>query len=112
MSSTLSFTAVVPFPAESVEACLRDAIAAAAADQATIRAVGSAGNAVGSAGWEPEVDSIVALEVLTALGEQCGIELPDDVVPAGGYADAEACIQHLLRRARAAWQEKHEGAVT
>ncbi|MBV9747325.1 MAG: hypothetical protein JO157_00780 [Acetobacteraceae bacterium] len=111
MSSALSLPSTMPFPTEAVEACLRAAIATAAADQATIRAADGAEDFVGSAEWEPEVDSIVALDVLTALGGQVGIELPDDVVPAGGYADAEACVEHLLRTACAAWTEEHGEAV-
>ncbi len=111
MSNTLSPPAVMLFPAEAVEACLRDAIAAAAADQAAIRTSKSAGSSGREAGWEPEVDSLVVLTALTALEEQFGIKLPDDVVPPGGYADAEACIRHLLQRARATWSEKHVGAM-
>ncbi len=113
MSSVLSPSAVMLFPAEAVEACLRGALAAAATDQAAIRAAaGKENDNVGSAGWEPEVDSLIVLEALTALEEQFGIELPDDVVPPGGYADSEACVRHLLQRARAAWKEKYGEAVT
>ena len=112
MSSTLSPPAVMLFPAQAAEACLRDAIAAAAADQAAIRTSGGSNSGEKAAGWEPEVDSLVVLTALTALQEQFGIELPDDVVPSGGYADTEACIRHLLQRARAAWGEKHAGTTT
>jgi len=112
MSSTLSPPAVMLFPAEAVEACLRDAVAAAAADQAAIRTSGSTSGSGKAAAWEPEADSLVVLTALTALEEQFGIELPDDVVPPGGYVDVEACIGDLLQRASAAWGEKHVGAVT
>ena len=112
MSSTFSSPAVMLFPAEAVEACLRDAVAAAAADQAAIRVSAGTSGSGKAATWEPEADSLVVLTALTALEEQFGITLPDDVVPPGGYADTEACIRHLLQHARAAWGEKHVGAVT
>ena len=112
MSNTLTPAAVMLFPAKAVEACLRDAVAAAAADQAAIRTDVSTSGHGKEAAWEPEADSLVVLTALTALEEQFGIMLPDDVVPAGGYADTEACIQHLLQHAQAAWGEKHVGIVT
>jgi acyl carrier protein len=112
MSSTVSSPVVMLFPAKAVETCLRDAVAAAAADQAAIRTSESTSGSGKEIGWEPEADSLVVLTVLTALEEQFGIELPDDVVPPGGYADTETCIRHLLQHARVAWSKKHVGTVT
>lgn len=109
MSTMLSPPDVIPFPAGAVEACLRDAIATAAVDREGIPGIGEGKSGPASAGGEPEVDSIVALEAVLAVEAQFGIELRDDVVPPGGYADVEECVGSMLRAARAAFEGKHAG---
>ena len=112
MSTLLSPPDVIPFPAEAIEACLRDAIATAAVDREGIPAIGGGKGLPASAGWESEVDSVVALEAILALEAKFGIELPDDVVPPGGYVDVEECIGSMLRAARAAFEGKHTGGAS
>lgn len=111
MSTTLSQPHVISFPAEAIEACLRDAIAMAAVDRKGIPDTGAGPGAPASAEWEPEVDSIVALEAILAVEAEFGIELPDDVVPPGGYADLEECVGSMLRAARAAFEGKRAGGA-
>ena len=112
MSIMLSPPAVLPFPAEAVEACLRDAIATAAVDRevapGAVRGKGTAGQPV----WEPEVDSVVALEVILALEARFGVEFRDDVVPPGGFANLEDFIMSMLNAARAAFAVQRAGRAS
>lgn len=111
MSTALTPAKVIPFPAEAVEACLRKAIATATTDRGGVPSTVE-GRDAGSAGWEPEVDSVVALEAIIAVEAEFGIKLPDDVVPPGGYADIEECVGSMLRAARAAFEGKHAGGAS
>lgn len=108
MSSIASPSPIGLFPAAAVEACIREALALASSEQATLHGV----PATEVSSWEPEVDSLTALDVLETLREQLGIDLPDDVVPVGGYAGVEDCAADLVAKARDAWSAQHAEAVT
>jgi acyl carrier protein len=106
MSTMLKESRNAVFPAAEVEACIRDALADQAADQAVLRP-GRATTAtpVAPRSWEPEIDSLVVVEVICAVEELLGIEIPATFSPKGGYDSAEACINDLMSEARDAWTE-------
>ena len=106
MAATVSTTQVTAFPAAQVEACIRDALAHQAADQAVLRPLRSAiPGIVPGASWEPEVDSLVAVEIICAVEETLGVKLPATFSPRGGYETAEACVNDLMSQAREAWAQ-------
>lgn len=86
------------FPTEDVETCIRDALEAEQAAQQVLRPHASSA-------CEPEVDSLVVVEVICAIEEMLGITLPPSFVPRGGYDDVEACVSELLEEARAVWKD-------
>jgi hypothetical protein len=45
------------------------------------------------------------VEVICAVEEVLGIELPATFSPKGGYDSVEACVNDLLSEAKAAWAE-------
>jgi acyl carrier protein len=106
MATMLKESPSVVFPAADVEACIRDALADQAADQAILRPGRAATVApVAPRSWEPEIDSLIVVEVICALEELLGIEIPATFSPKGGYESAEGCINDLMSEAKAAWTE-------
>ena len=106
MATLLKESRSALFPSAEVETCIRDALADRAAEQAVLRP-GRAMTAtpVAPRSWEPEIDSLVVVEVICAVEELLGIELPATFSPKGGYDSAEACIKDLISQASAAWDE-------
>jgi acyl carrier protein len=86
------------FPAAEVETCIRAALDAEHAAQQVLRPRAASA-------CEPEVDSLVVVEVICAIEEFLGVNLPASFAPRGGYADVEACVSGLLSEARAVWME-------
>jgi acyl carrier protein len=106
MAMMLNESRSAEFPAAEVEACIRDALADQAADQALLRP-GRATTAtpIAPRSWQPEIDSLVVVELICAVEEVLGINIPATFSPKGGYDSAEACINDLMSEARAAWTE-------
>ena len=106
MATMLKESRSAVFPTAEVEACIRDALADQASDQAVLRP-GRATTAtpVAPRSWEPEIDSLVVVEVICAVEELLGIEIPATFSPKGGYDSTEACVNDLMSEARAAWTE-------
>jgi acyl carrier protein len=107
MSTLLERSRSAVFPAAEVEACIRDALADQAADQAVLRPGQGTTTAapVVPRPWKPEIDSLVVVEVICAIEELLAIEIPPTFSPKGGYDSAEACINDLMSEAKAAWDE-------
>jgi acyl carrier protein len=107
MATLLEKSRSAVFPAAEVEACIKDSLAVQAADQAVLRSDRSSTTAtpVAPRSWEPEIDSLVVVEVICAIEELLGIEIPPTFSPKGGYENAEACINDLSSEAEAAWDE-------
>jgi len=103
MATTLSTSRIAVFPAAEVEACIRDALVHQAADQVVLRP--SLPTNPGGSSWEPEIDSLVAVELICAVEELLGIKLPAIFSPKGGYDSAEACVNDLMSEAKVAWTE-------
>ena len=106
MATMLKESPSVVFPAAEVEACIRDSLADQAADQAILRLDRAAkATPVKARSWEPEIDSLVVVELICAVEELLGIEIPATFSPKGGYDSAEACVNDLMSEAKAAWTE-------
>jgi acyl carrier protein len=86
------------FPAKEVETSIRDALKSAHDDQQILRP------RVVSA-CEPQIDSLVVIEVICAIEELLGIELPTSFAPRGGYRDIDSCVSDLMSETRAVWLE-------
>jgi len=104
MAPLLEESRTAAFPAAQVEACIRNALSGQAADQVVLRP-NRAMPAGPSRSWEPEIDSLVVVEVICAVEELLGIEIPPTFSPKGGYDTAEACMNDLMSEAEAVWTE-------
>ncbi|WOH63696.1 acyl carrier protein [Bradyrhizobium sp. BWA-3-5] len=107
MVTTVSSAQVAAFPAAQVEACIRNVLADQAADQAILRPhpPTTTPGIVPGASWEPEVDSLVAVEIICVVEEILGLKLPATFSPRGGYDTAEACVNDLMSQAQVAWEQ-------
>jgi len=108
MATSLRIPSSVAFPRSAVEARLRAALAIQAADQAVLRDRPPPTPLARSA-WEPEIDSLVVVELICAVEEQLGLELPAYFAPRGGYNSAEECIRDLLTKTEATWNQRNAG---
>lgn len=86
------------FPARDIEKCIRDALADQAGAQSALRPRPTSA-------CEPEIDSLVVVEIICAIEEILGVSLPASFAPRGGYEDAEACVADLLAETRAVWAD-------
>jgi len=113
MAMMLNESRSAVFPAAEVEACIRDALADQAADQALLRPDrATTATPIAPRSWEPEIDSLVVVEVICAVEEVLGINIPATFSPKGGYDSVEACINDLMSEARAAWTEATRERLT
>jgi acyl carrier protein len=84
------------FPAREVEKCIRDALDAQVGAQNIVRSRPTSA-------CEPEIDSLVVVEIICAIEEIVGVSIPPTFSPRGGYDDVEACISDLLNITQAVW---------
>ncbi len=49
----------------------------------------------------PRSNSLVVVEIICAIEEIIGVNLPPTFAPRGGYDDVEACVADLLAETRA-----------
>jgi acyl carrier protein len=106
MATLLNKSRSAVFPSAEVEACIREALAVQEKDQSVLRP----GRAMTAApvvprSWEPEIDSLVVVELICAVEELLGIEIPATFSPEGGYDTAQACINDLMSKVKASWDE-------
>ena len=80
------------FPTKTLEDAIRDEIISAINDRPTARA-----------GWEPEVDSLIMVRVVLRVEEEIAIELPDDVMPSGGFDSIDDCVARVMNACRELW---------
>lgn len=113
MATGVSIPQITSFPAAQVDACIRDALAHQAADQAILRPhLPSTPGIVPGPSWEPEVDSLVAVEIVCAIEEMLGVKLPATFSPRGGYDSAEACVNDLMSQAQVVWEQSTKETQT
>lgn len=67
---------------------------------------------------EPVIDSLCVVEIICAIEQELGIDLPTTFVPRGGYDSIEACVEDLTSKARSVWsdlvneEEQHESSFS
>ena len=98
MSNRTRFLIPGGFPAREVETCIREALNAERAAQQLLRPQPPSA-------CDPQVDSLVVIEVICAVEELLGVILPTSFAPRGGYDDVEACVTDLVAQTRAVWVE-------
>lgn len=84
------------FPAKDVEDCIRNALDQELGARTVLRPRPPSA-------CEPEIDSLVVVEIICAIEEIIGVSLPPTFAPRGGYDDIEACVADLLAETRAVW---------
>jgi acyl carrier protein len=84
------------FPAQDIERCIRDTLADQVGSQKVLRPRTTSA-------CEPEIDSLVVVEIICAIEEILGVSLPPSFSPRGGYEDADACVADLMTETRAVW---------
>lgn len=89
------------FPAAVVEACIRDELQRQADGQALLRLPKPSD----SPKWEPEIDSLVVVEIICAVEDLLNVSLPETFTPRGGYDSVEDCIADVVAAASAVWHE-------
>jgi acyl carrier protein len=99
-TTTTSPISTAVFPAAAIEACIREELQRQAESQAVLRPPKPA---VGPK-WEPEIDSLVVVEIICAVEDLIGAPLPDTFNPRGGYDSVEACVADVMTAANAVWQ--------
>jgi acyl carrier protein len=80
MATTLRLPLRIAFPRAAVEARLRGALEVQAEDQAVLRDRAPLTRSARSS-WEPEIDSLVVVELICAVEEQLGLKLPTSFAP-------------------------------
>ena len=108
MQTNLRLPLRVAFPRANVEARLRAELATHAADQAVLRDRPLPASPARSA-WEPEIDSVVVVDLICAVQEQLGMKLPASFAPRGGYDSQDDCIRDLLAKSEAVWNRRNSG---
>jgi len=81
------------FPVRAFEDAIRNEINTAINDRPAPRAP-----------WEPAVDSLVMVRVVLRIEEEFALNLPDDVMPAGGFSSVEHCIVTVMETCRELWR--------
>ena len=80
------------FPAQTLEDAIRDEIVAAANNRATARGT-----------WEPEIDSLIMVQVVCRVEEELALKLPDDVMPPGGFDSVDHFVAIVMEACREHW---------
>ena len=83
------------FPVRAIERAIRDEIISTVNDRPIQRAE-----------WEPEVDSLVMVRVVLRIEEEFALDLPDDIMPAGGFNSIEQCVAIMTETCRKLWDAK------
>ena len=112
MAITGAQTDISTFPAAAIEQQIRELLGEVAEAQATLYGTGGGGGGT-SSGWssraEPNIDSLVAVEVLTGIEPLVPFRLPESLIWPGGYTSVDHFISDLLPRVNQLWQRHHEG---
>jgi hypothetical protein len=105
-------TDIPTFPAAVIEQQIRELLAEEAKVQATLRGTGGGGGGTfseKSSRAEPDIDSLVAVEVLTVIEPFVPFNLPESLIRPGGYTSVNDFINDLLPRVHNRWHRYHEG---
>ena len=99
-------TAAIAFPIAEVTTALHDELILAARSEAQMRGLALPAAAADVARTALQVDSLVAVGILCTLEPILGLELPEKLVRAGGYASADEALTQLLPRIEQYWKKK------
>ena len=80
------------FPARTLRRAIRHEIASATNDRPTCPGA-----------WEPEVDSLIMVRVVLRVEEELALNLPDDLMPPGGFDSVEHCVATVVETCRELW---------
>ena len=86
------------FRAQDIESCIRDALADQVGAQNALRPRTTSA-------CEPEIDSLVIVEIICVIKEIIGVKLPSSFAPRGGYDDVESCVAGLMAETQAVWND-------
>jgi hypothetical protein len=100
--TTAKPTKSVAFPAQAIEASIREFLAQEGAMQAVLH---------GGIGPQPTIDSLVVVEVLLELETQVPFELPESLVQAGGYDSVDDVVHHLMPKLQNRWDDHHKEKI-
>lgn len=101
-------TSTTSFPATRVAAVLHEEFVSAVAVEAELLEVLLPEESNDIAQMPFDIDSLLAIEILLAVEDLVGIELPSSVVKAGGYGSVDNAIETLLPKIEKHWK-KHNG---
>lgn len=90
------------FPLKAVTDCIEAALADQAGTQSVLQ--GNLAKVSTPGSWEPEIDSLVTVELICAIEEQLGVTLPQTFIPRGGYASKAECVADLVQQTKAVWE--------
>jgi|SRR5450631_3119382 acyl carrier protein len=85
------------FPQTEIESRIREALRAEQGAQQILRPVSAS---------DPEIDSLVVVEIICVIEEAIGINLPTSFAPRGGYEDVDSCVSDLISKTRVVWDER------
>lgn len=110
-ATTLEPKTQAAFPAQAIEATIRDFLAEEGAMQAALHGGSPVGGVAGTIGPQPVIDSLVVVEVLLELETQVPFDLPDSLVRAGGYDSVDEVVQHLMPKLQQRWNQYHKEKI-
>ena len=99
LTTTAKTATPVAFPAQALEASIREFLAEEGAMQGVLH---------GSIGPQPVIDSLVVVDLLLELETHVPFELPDSLVQAGGYDSVDEVVQNLLPKVQQRWNQHHK----
>src|SRR3954471_15358936 len=103
--------ACITFPALAVEASLKAELLSLGEMLAGMEGK-TFPTSLSSAMQDPcSLDSLAVVDILCALDELVGFDLPDRVVRAGGYESIGEALEHLMPRIEKEWQKRHGGTT-
>ncbi len=103
--ATMMEARIRAFPAAEIEALIRGGLEEEARDQADLR--GNIGSSGGARDYlEPEIDSLVAVTMLTRLEPLVApIKVDESIIQPGGYASVDACVKDILKKLERRWNK-------
>ena len=104
--ATMTETRDRTFPAAEIEAAIRGELEQAARDQADIR--GASGGSSACRGYvEPEIDSLVAVSMLTRIEPLVTpIKADESLIRPGGYASVDDCVRDIVTKLERRWRKR------
>lgn len=86
------------FPAKEIETCIRDFLADVDETQAILD---------GHRSFEPVIDSLEAVLILTELESKFPLVLPNSTVRPGGYMSIDDAVTDLMPKLERRWRKHH-----